>query len=152
MIVYDIRFLASLEMTAKKDREIFPTTEMLQNALGEVCSVLKQLETLLTQSELAFSLKWHFSCQTKKWHCKVFQGEKKIFWFSVEERHLIATFVFSEKDLDAISGLDINEQIKKVFFQIQPVRNKITASIIVYKTEQLTDLYKIIKLKTIKAI
>ena len=132
-----------------KESEIFPSNEMLQDALGEVCVVLKEFETHLTQGDFAFSLKWHFSCQTKKWLCKVFQNEMKIFWFSVEERHLIATFVFSEKDLDAIVELDINEQIKKVFFQIQPVKNKITASIIVYKREQLTDLYKIIELKNI---
>ena len=134
-------------MTLLNNFEIFPSKEVLQSALGEAYSIFEDIETQLTQDDFGFSFNWYYSIEIKSWMCKVCGHKKNIFLLSVGAGYIKTIFVFSEKDLNMIAELNIDDQIKNVIFKIKPIRNMFTVSLIFYKKEQLADLYKIIGYK-----
>jgi hypothetical protein len=47
-----------MEIQLLKEQEIVPTKDVLQNTLGEIYSVLEELETRLTQDEFGLTFDW----------------------------------------------------------------------------------------------
>ena len=135
-------------MSLLKEHEVFPSKEVLQNALGGVYCILEELETRLTQDDFGFSFNWYFSTHIKSWSCKIYQNQKIIFSFLVEEGFFKIMFVFNEKHLEGFASLDISEQVKEKILRAKAVGKMLTLSINVKQKEQLADLYKICKYKT----
>jgi hypothetical protein len=126
---------------------VFPSKEVLENALGKVYLIFEELETCLEQDESAFTLDWIYSDTTKSWTCKVCSDTDVVFWISVYAGFFKALFFFTERRFEGISDLDISENIKNDFFRAEPVGNLFPLRINVTHKEQLSDLLKIIKFK-----
>ena len=136
-----------MEIQLLREQEIYPSKEVLQDVLGEVYNVLEELETQITQGELALTLDWNYYKDGKSWLCKVCNKKKTIFWLSVWEGFFKATFFFTEKHLESIAELDISEQIKEDFCCMKPIGKLLPMVISIDRHEQLADLLKIIKFK-----
>jgi len=136
-----------MEVQLLREQEIYPSKEVLKTLLGEVYSVLAELETQLTQDEFALTFDWRYYNDGKSWLCKVCHKKKTVFWLSVWEGFFKTGFFFLERHLEGISALDIAEQIKEDFCSAKPIGKLLPMVINIYKMEQLPDLLKIIKLK-----
>ncbi|MDR2680354.1 MAG: DUF3788 domain-containing protein [Tannerella sp.] len=131
-----------------REQEVFPSKEVLKNALGEEgYSVFEELEAKLTSGEFAFTLDWNYYRDGKGWLCKVCRKKKTVFWISVWNGFFKAAFYFTEKHLEDIAAMDISEEIKKEFCQTKPVGKLLPLRISVNKQEQLTDLLRITEYK-----
>jgi hypothetical protein len=136
-----------MEVQLLKEQEIFPSKEVLQGVLGKVYDVLEELETRVTQSELALTLDWNYYRDGKAWLCKVCHKKKTVFWLSIWEGFFKTAFYFTEKHLEGIAGLDISEQIKEDFCRMKPIGKLLPMVININRQEQLIDLLKIVKFK-----
>ena len=136
-----------MEKQLLRERDIIPTKEVLNDVLGNVYSVLEEVETRLTQSEFALSFDWHYYNDGKSWLCKVSHKKKTVFWLSVWEGFFKTTFYFMERHLEGIAALDISEQIKVDFCRMKPVGKLLPLQINFDKQEQIADLLKIVQFK-----
>lgn len=130
-----------------REQEIFPSREVLQDVLGKVYDVWAELESRVTQGELALTLDWNYYRDGKSWFCKVCHKKKTVFWLSVWEGFFKTAFYFTEKHLEGIAELDISEQIKKDFCRMKPIGKLLPMVINIDSQEQLTDLLKVVKFK-----
>ena len=136
-----------MEVQLLREKEIFPSREVLQDVLGKVYDVWAELETRVTQSELALTLDWSYYRDGKSWFCKVCHKKKTVFWLSVWEGFFKTAFYFAEKHLKGIADLDISEQIKEDFYEMKPIGKLLPMVISIDQQEQLADLLKIVKFK-----
>jgi len=123
--------------------EIFPSKEVLKNALGSVYDVLETLETQLT-GELALTFDWKYYNDSKAWLCKVAHKKKTIFWLSVWEGFFKTSFFFLERHLEGIAALEIDDEA----FTLEKEWGKMIPLIFnINNKKQLPDLLKIAKYK-----
>jgi hypothetical protein len=135
------------EILLLKEQQIFPSEEVLKNALGQVCDVFAEFETQITQGEFALTPNWNYYNDGKAWFCKVCHKKKTVVWLSVWEGFLKTAFYFNEKHLEGIAELDISEQIKEDFCRMKPVGKLLPMVININKQEQLADVLKVVKFK-----
>jgi len=136
-----------METQLLREPEIFPSKEVLKNALGEIYNVLETLEMRLTQNEFALTFDWNYYKDGKSWLCKVCHKKKTVFWLSVWDGCFKTTFFFLERHLDSIAALDISEQIKEDFCRTKSVGKLLPMVISIDRQEQLTDLLKVVEFK-----
>ena len=133
-----------MEIQLLKEQEIVPTKEVLQNVLGEVYSVLEDLETRLTQDEFNLTFDWKYYKDSKAWLCKVCYNKKTVFWLSVWEGLFKTSFFFLERHLEGIAALKTDENS----FIIEKEWGKMIPLIFNIKDKkQFPDLLEIIKFK-----
>ena len=133
-----------METQLLREPEIFPSKEVLKNILGEVYTVLEELETTLTQNEFALTFDWHYYNDGKSWLCKVSHKKKTVFWLSVWNGYFQTSFFFLERHLEGIAALAIEENsytLEKMWGKMIPLIFKI------YKHEQIEDLLKMVEFK-----
>ena len=130
-----------------REQDIFPSREVLQDVLGKVYDVWAELESRVTQGELALTLDWNYYRDGKSWFCKVCHKKKTVFWLSVWEGFFKTAFYFTEKHLEGIAELDISEQIKEDFSQMKPIGKLLPMVISIDRQEQLADVLKVVKFK-----
>jgi hypothetical protein len=129
--------------------EEYPTDDVLQNVLGQVYEAWKEMETELTQGEFALTFDWIYDSKTKLWLCKVIQGKTPVFYLWAGEGHFRAMFYFAEKQLKALSELDISERKKEYLRRSKPVGKLLPVLIEIDSREQLSDFLKIVKIKIV---
>ena len=127
-----------------REPEIIPSKEVLKDALGEVYSVLEELETQLTETEFALTFDWHYYRDSKGWLCKVCHKKKTVFWLSVWEGFFKTSFFFLERHLEGIAALEIDENS----FTIEKEWGKMIPLIFtINNKKQFPDLLKVIEFK-----
>ena len=136
-----------MEVQLLREKEIFPSKEVLKSVLGQVYDVWEELETQVTQGEFGLTLEWNYYNDGKSWLCKVCHKKKTVFWLSVWEGCFKTTFFFLERHLEGIAELDISEQIKEDFYEMKPIGKLLPMVISIDQQEQLADLLKIVKFK-----
>jgi hypothetical protein len=127
-----------------REQEIYPSKEVLKEALGKVYNVLEDLELQLTQAEFALSFDWHYYKDSKAWLCKVAHKKKTVFWLSVWEGYFKTSFFFLERHLEGIAAFRIDENsftIEKEWGKMIPMICNINSK------KQLPDLLKMINYK-----
>ncbi len=136
-----------METQLLKDQEIFPSEEVLKNALGVIYSVYESLMKTITGTEYELTAEWNYYKDGKSWLCKVIYKKKTTFWLSVWEGYFQTGFYFTEKHLEGIAALDINKKIKEDFCQAKPIGKLIPMIFRISQKEQLGDLLKVIEFK-----
>ena len=133
-----------MEKMLLKDPGIFPSKEVLKNVLGDIYSVLEELEAQLTQDEFALTFDWNYYNDGKAWLCKVCHKKKTVFWLSVWEGHFKTSFFFLERHLEGIAALEIDENS----FTIEKACGKMIPLIFnINDKKQFPGLLKIVKYK-----
>jgi hypothetical protein len=133
-----------METQLLREQEIFPSKEVLKEALGKVYNVLEELETRLAQDEFALTFAWHYYRDSKAWLCKVSHKKKTVFWLSVWDGFFKISFFFLERHMKGISALKINENnftIEKEWGKMIPLIFNINSK------KQFSDLLKMVELK-----
>ena len=124
--------------------EIFPSAEVLKNALGNVYNVLEALETQLTQADVALTFDWHYYKDSKAWLCKVSHKKKTVFWLSVWDGFIKTSFFFLERHLEGIAALDIDENS---FTMAKEWGKMIPLIFDINDKKQFSDLLRVVEFK-----
>jgi len=133
-----------MEKQLLREPEIFPSTEVLSDILGEVYKVYEELETILMQDEYALSFNWHYYNDGKSWLCKVIYKKKTVFWLSVWDGFFKTSFFFLGRHLEGIAALQIDDnsyKMEKEWGKMLPMIFSINDK------KQLPDLLKVIEFK-----
>jgi hypothetical protein len=130
-----------------RDKEIEPTYEVLENALGkELFTIYQELIQIFTD-EFSLELQWRFYKDGKSWLCKVAYKKKTVLWLSVWENYIKTGFYFTEKTRNGVLELGIDETIKETFSAAKPVGKLLPLIIDIDQEKQIEDLKKVIKYK-----
>lgn len=130
-----------------REKDVLPTEEVLENALGESYSAFSELIRIITKPEFGLETQWNYYNDGKAWLCKVSHKKKTVFWLSVWDGFFKTGFYFTEKNSSGVLNLDIHERIKEDFIQRKSIGKLMPLAINVKNREQIADILKIIGYK-----
>lgn len=134
-------------MMQLRDAAIYPTDEVLMDVLGDVFKVYSLFIETITIDPLSLSVEWRYYNDGKAWLAKVQSKKKTILWLSVWDDLFKITFYFTEKNIEAIAGLNITEAIKVEFCKAKPVGRLIPLILEVREIDQMDDLLTLVRFK-----
>lgn len=132
-----------------RDSEVFPTDEVLKDALGDTawCIWNYFLGTIAGEEYGMIGVEWKFYSDGKAWLGKAVHKKKTVMWLSVWEGFFRVSFFFTEKHADAILALDISENIKKEFAKAKPAGRLIPMILDINDEKQSGDLLTVVRFK-----
>ena len=136
-----------METRLLREKEVFPTEEVLKESLGMSYVVYDELIRLITDSNIGLTVEWRYYNDGKTWLCKVCYKKKTVFWLSVWEQFFKIGFYFTEKSIPDIAELKIDENIKDDFSSSKSVGKLIPLTIIMTRKEQIGDVLILIEYK-----
>jgi len=136
-----------METKQLTDRDIFPTDDVLQDALGKRYGIFQELMAGIASPELGLTAQWRYYNDGKAWLCKVCDKKKTIFWLSVWDSCMKIAFYFTEKARSGIAELAIDEACKEEFRQCEPIGKLIPLPVRVTKKKQIQDVLTIARFK-----
>ncbi|MDR2897539.1 MAG: DUF3788 domain-containing protein [Spirochaetaceae bacterium] len=130
-----------------KDVDLFPDDGVLENALGGVFPVYEEFMKTITGEEHSLLPEWRYYNDGKAWLCKIQYKKKTVVWLSVWEGHFRLSFFFTEKNGQDIAELDIDDGLKRAFFQSKTVGKLKPLILEISRMEQLSDALTITAFK-----
>lgn len=130
-----------------REKEIEPTDEVLENALGKELFAIYQEVIQTFTGEFSLEPQWRFYKDGKSWLCKVVYKKKTVLWLSVWENYIKTAFYFTEKTQNGVLELAIDEHLKETFSAAKPVGKLMPLIIDIDQQKQIEDLKKLIKYK-----
>jgi hypothetical protein len=137
-----------METMLLKDPNTPPSPQNLSLAMGQYYSVFEKLEQQVTGPNYQLQLEWRYYNDGKAWLCKATQKKKTIFWISVWDDCFKVVFYFTEKHLEAIAALPIDESIKDDFASAKPIGKLIPLILHMTPDSQIDDALKVIAFKS----
>jgi hypothetical protein len=137
----------NMEIMQLRDPKIFPDNVVLENALAESYLVYTEMIETITGNNYGLAAQWNYYKDGKAWLCKMCYKNKTIFWLSVWDKFFKTSFYFTEKNGAGIADIDIDEGLKKSFYNKKPVGKLIPLTINISTKIQLKDLLKLIEYK-----
>lgn len=134
-----------MEPFALKDKEQFPTPEVLGTVLEDSFPAYEQLEKEL--ADIGTSIEWRYYNDGKAWMGKLMAKKKNLGWLHVYPGFFTVTCFCMEKHLETIAASALPQQIKDQVLgknfesKLKPMRLEVHA------VEQLTDAYKLLDFK-----
>ena len=130
-----------------REKEIEPTTGVLENALGKELYLIYQELIKTFTDEFSLDPQWKFYKDGNAWLCKVVYKKKTILWLSIWENYIKTGFYFTDKTAIGVLELDIDNKIKEVFEVAKPIGKLIPLTIDINQQKQIKDLKEVIKYK-----
>jgi len=136
-----------METPSLKNPDIFPTSEVLKNALEVSYPAFEKLMEIIASESYGLVPQWNYYKDGKAWLCKVTFKKKTVFWLSVWDGFFRTGFYFTEKNSAGITGLEIAESIKENFSRNKHIGKLIPLGIQINSKDQIADILKIIEYK-----
>jgi len=136
-----------MEIRLLRDKDVLPSDDVLKDALKDSFAVFEKMKKTITGESYALTLEWNYYNDGKSWLCKICHKKKTAFWLSVWNEFFQTGFYFTEKHMEAIAELDIDEKIKNDFATAKPIGKLIPLIMRIHNEVQLPDLLKIIVFK-----
>ena len=128
-----------------KDKEMFPTDEVLENVLKSSYPAFARLRDELTATDVR--IEWNYYDDGKAWMGKMLFKKKNLGWLQIYDGYCTTSCFFMERHLEAIDGLDITESIKTNFYQ-QKSSGKLTPMTVnIHTAEDIDDTLKMLDFK-----
>lgn len=128
-----------------RDKDVFPTNEVLEPILGESFSAFRKLNDIFSLNELV--PEWNYYRDGHAWMCKILSKKKNLGWLNVYDGYFIVTCYFTEKHLDKIASLEISENIKENFYKAKASGRLIPMSITLNNGQLPKDISTILLFK-----
>ena len=136
-----------MENRLLRDKDVYPSPEVLQNALGKRCVILKELLDTITGEEYGLTFEWRYYNDGKSWLGKAVYKKKTVFWLSVWSGYFQTNFYFTEKTRGGVMDLNIDDDIKAAFAKTEATGKLVPLSLKIDKKRQLKDMLEIVKYK-----
>lgn len=134
-----------MEPFALKDKEQFPTPEVLSTILKGSFPAYEQLEKEL--ADAGTGIKWKYYNDGKAWMGKLMAKKKNLGWLHVYSGFFTITCFCMEKHLETIAASALPQQVKDQVLgeafdsKLKPMRIAVRA------VEQIADVYKLLDFK-----
>ena len=136
-----------METQLLRDKDIPPTTEILQEALGNSYFIFEELIDILKNNNNGLSEEWNYYNDGKAWLCKIRHKNKTVFWLSIWDKYFKTSFFFTKKNYAGVLELNIDKKIKKDLTHGKSIGRLIPLTISITNKNQLKDLLTIIDYK-----
>ena len=127
------------------DPMVNPDNEVLKATLGKGYKIYQEFAEKINDKKLV--LEWNYYNDQKSWLCKVLQKKKNMCWLSIWNTGFKLTFYFTEKTIEGIYELDINNKIKNSAKAMKPVGKLRPVILLIENTKLLNDGIKILEYK-----
>ena len=127
------------------DPLVEPNNDILEKSLGKKYNVYEDFVSKINEKGLV--LEWNYYNDQKCWLCKVLLKKKNICWLSIWNVGFKLTFYFTEKTIDGVYELDINEKIKQSASGMKPVGKLRPLIISIENCKILKDSIKVLDYK-----
>jgi len=128
-----------------KDKEVIPTEEVLEEVLGSTYGAFAELNKKM--DEMGITPEWKYYNDGKAWLCKLWRKKKNMGWLAALETGFMTTFYFTEKHLEDVARLDVDEELKQTFLRQKPTGKLIAFQINVTGKEQVEDVLTVLRFK-----
>ena len=108
-----------METKILTDPMIKPDNRVLEAVLGK--NYKNFIEFLNKINELNLVLEWRYYNDGKSWLGKLLNKKKNMAWLSVWNTGFKLTFYFTEKTINGVYELDIDEETKAIAKEMKPV-------------------------------
>ena len=122
-----------------------PNNISLEAALGKKYKIYQEFVNKINEIQLV--LEWNYYKDGKYWLCKILHKKKNLAWLSVWDTGFKLTFYFSEKTIEGVFELGIDNQIKKAAKEMNPVGKLRPLIILIGNNKIMNDAMQIIKYK-----
>jgi hypothetical protein len=122
-----------------------PNNRILETALGKKYKIYQEFINKINEINLV--LEWNYYKDEKNWLCKLLNKKKNIGWLSVWDIGFKLTFYFSEKTIEGIYELGIDNQVKKAAREMKPVGKLRPLIITIENSNIIKDAIEILKYK-----
>ena len=127
------------------DPMISPDKNVLEKALGKNYKLYEEFETKINEIKLNFE--WNYYNDGKQWLCKILSKKKNIAWLSIWNTGIRLTFYFTEKTIDGIYELDIENAIKIKAQEMKPVGKLRPVSFLIKNKKVMNSGLKMLEYK-----
>ena len=108
-----------METQLLRDPQIFPTEDVLKNALEpDAYEVFASFMNVITSAEYGLTYEWRYYNDGKSWLCKILHKKKTVMWLSVWDGFFKISF-FLLKSIWKESPLWISLKISRRIFVMQ---------------------------------
>jgi len=121
------------------DLLVKPENDILEIVLGKNYKLYSYFENRI--NELNLVLEWNYyniTSDGKSWLCKILNKNKNLGWISVWNIGIKLTLYFSEKTINGVYELDIDEEIKNITKNNKKV-HKLYPVIILLKNKKMVN-------------
>jgi hypothetical protein len=103
------------EQPILKDPDIFPSAEVLKDALGISYPAYEKLMAAITDESIGLDPQWNYYKDGGAWLCKIVHKKTTVIWLSVCTDSFKLAFYFNERTAPGVYDLDIPKTIKDRF-------------------------------------
>jgi len=126
---------------------VYPSEEVLKRFLGASYPFYTEFVSAVTGPGYELMLEWNYYKDGKSWLCKATFRKKTVFWLSVWEGSFKISFYFTEKTMEGVLDLEIDEGIKIDFRQRKQVGKLIPLIMEIVSKQQLKSAFAIVNHK-----
>ena len=134
-----------MENQLLRDPSVKPDNAVLEAALGKNYPRFMEFTEKLSGMNLV--PEWHYYRDGKSWLGKVLFKKKNLCWLSVWDTGFKMTFYFSEKTMQGMYDLDIDENIKKAAAETEATGKLRPVKLSIRNGKMLKDAMKILDYK-----
>ena len=134
-----------MENQVLTDPMVKPDDNVLENALGKNHEFFT--EFLRKINELCLVLEWNYYNDGKSWLGKLLNKKKNMAWLSIWNTGFKLTFYFTEKTINGIHLLDIDDEIKIIAKEMKPAGRLYPIIFLVKNKSTINDGIKLLDYK-----
>jgi hypothetical protein len=128
-----------------KNKEIFPSDEVLENILGESFTAFRCLNDALLPHEII--PEWNYYKDGSAWLCKLLFKKKNLGWVSVCDGYFNITCYFTEKHIEKIEDSAISQNTKEAFYCAKACGKLIPMTILIHNNQLPEDVLTMLLFK-----
>lgn len=137
--------METINITELRDKNVYPTHEILRNILQDGYSPYLKLLALF--EDYGFLIEWRYYNDGKSWLCKVQKKNKTILWMSAWPGYMQATIYLPERYINDVYKLSIDEVLKNTFKATKNVGKSKPLIFKITEEDILENLRKVIEYK-----
>jgi DNA transformation protein len=127
------------------DPNIYPEKDILEKALSNKYKFYKTFMDKIKEENL--TEEWNYYKDGKSWLCKILNKKKTICWLSIWNIGIKLSFYFTEKTINGINDLEINDEIKEIAKEAESIGKLLPIIFVIDDNKKINDATKIIKYK-----
>jgi hypothetical protein len=127
------------------DPDISPENDVLENVLGKQYQSYRNFVEKLNEYKL--TIEWNYYKDGKSWLCKITNKRKTICWISIKTTGINLSFYFTEKNVNGMKELEIDEKIKEMAGKTKNVGKLLPIIFVLDNSAKINDAIKIMEYK-----
>jgi hypothetical protein len=127
------------------DPNICPENDVLENVLGKQYKHYQNFVEKLNVYKLI--IEWNYYKDGKSWLCKIINKKKTVCWLSIKNTGINLSFYFTEKNINGVKELEIDEKIKEIANKTKNVGKLLPIIVVLDNNAKINDAVKIVEYK-----